>query len=240
MRSIFVGIEYAGKSTLIDLLDKYYRNRKIHTHGDDHFTIPDATLSPTSRKVMVSLPDDMKERMQRMQIHYHIDIIKKYACPLIAGWHIEEAVYTDMYGDDPESPYYKRYVYNFQRLYEAQVLEGNIPDLVMFHVTASDEEIARRMHEFPHEYPIVQEKDILEVKRRFDEEISKSLFTQGGRTVVIDTTGKTPEESFDEVLMKSEPLVTFGEIAVRAMEVPDGDYDVIYKNGVRLMESSGK
>ena len=240
MRSIFVGIEYAGKSTLIDLLDKYYRNRKIHTHGDDHFTIPDATLSPTSRKTMVSLPDDMKERMQRMQIHYHIDIIKKYACPLIAGWHIEEAVYTDMYGDDPESPYYSRYVYNFQRLYEAQVLEGNIPDLVMFHVTASDEEIARRMHEFPHEYPIVQEKDILEVKRRFDEEISKSLFTQGGRTVVIDTTGKTPEESFDEVLMKSEPLVTFGEIAVRAMEVPDGDYDVIYKNGVRLMESSGK
>ncbi len=240
MRSIFVGIEYAGKSTLIDLLDKYYRNRKIHTHGDDHFTIPDATLSPTSRKVMVSLPDDMKERMQRMQIHYHIDIIKKYACPLIAGWHIEEAVYTDMYGDDPESPYYKRYVYNFQRLYEAQVLEGNIPDLVMFHVTASDEEIARRMHEFPHEYPIVQEKDILEVKRRFDEEISKSLFTHGGRTVVIDTTGKTPEESFDEVLMKSEPLVTFGEIAVRAMEVPDGDYEVIYKNGVRLMESSGK
>ena len=175
-----------------------------------------------------------------MQIHYHIDIIKKYACPLIAGWHIEEAVYTDMYGDDPESPYYKRYVYNFQRLYEAQVLEGNIPDLVMFHVTASDEEIARRMHESPHEYPIVQEKDILEVKRRFDEEISKSLFTQGGRTVVINTTGKTPEESFDEVLMKSEPLVTFGEIAVRAMEVPDGDYDVIYKNGVRLMESSGK
>ena len=240
MRSIFVGIEYAGKSTLIDLLDKYYRNRKIHTHGDDHFTIPDATLSPTSRKTMVSLPDDMKERMQRMQIHYHIDIIKKYACPLIAGWHIEEAVYTDMYGDDPESPYYSRYVYNFQRLYEAQVLEGNIPDLVMFHVTASDEEIARRMHEFPHEYPIVQEKDILEVKRRFDEEISKSLFTQGGRTVVINTTGKTPEESFDEVLMKSEPLVTFGEIAVRAMEVPDGDYDVIYKNGVRLMESSGK
>jgi len=240
MRSIFVGIEYAGKSTLIELLDRYYRHRSIRTHGDDHFTIPDATLSPASRKTMVGLPDDMKERMQRMQIHYHIDIIKKYACPLIAGWHIEEAVYSDMYGDEPSSPYYKRYVYNFQRLYETQVLEGNIPDLVMFHVTADDEVIARRMHECSHEYPIVREQDIPEVKRRFDEEVSKSLFTHGGRTVVIDTTDKTPEESFDEVLLKSEPLVTFGEIAVRAMEVPDGDYEVTYENGIRRMESSIK
>ena len=240
MRSIFVGIEYAGKSTLIEMLDRYYRHRSIRTHGDDHFTIPDATLSPASRKTMVDLPDDMKERMQRMQIHYHIDIIKKYACPLIAGWHIEEAVYSDMYGEDPSSPYYKRYVYNFQRLYETQVLEGNIPDLVMFHVTASDEVIARRMHESPHEYPIVREQDISEVKRRFDEEVSKSLFTHGGRTIVIDTTEKTPEESFDEVLLKSEPLVTFGEIAVRAMEVPDQDYEVSYENGIRRMEPSIK
>ena len=240
MRSIFVGIEYAGKSTLIELLDRYYRHRSIRTHGDDHFTIPDATLSPASRKTMVGLPDDMKERMQRMQIHYHIDIIKKYECPLIAGWHIEEAVYSDMYGDDPSSPYYKRYVYNFQRLYETQVLEGNIPDLVMFHVTASDEVIARRMSESPHEYPIVRQQDIPEVKRRFDEEVSKSLFTHGGRTVVIDTTEKTPEESFDEVLLKSDPLVTFGEIAVRAMEVPDQDYEVRYENGIRRMEPSIK
>ena len=240
MRSIFVGIEYAGKSTLIELLDRYYRHRSIRTHGDDHFTIPDATLSPASRKTMVGLPDDMKERMQRMQIHYHIDIIKKYACPLIAGWHIEEAVYSDMYGDDPSSPYYKRYVYNFQRLYETQVLEGNIPDLVMFHVTASDEVIARRMSESPHEYPIVRQQDIPEVKRRFDEEVSKSLFTHGGRTVVIDTTEKTPEESFDEILLKSDPLVTFGEIAVRAMEVPDQDYEVRYENGIRRMEPSIK
>ena len=68
MRSIFVGIEYAGKSTLIEFLEQYYRHRNIRTHGDDHFTIPDATLSPTSRKTMVGLPEDMKERMQRMQI----------------------------------------------------------------------------------------------------------------------------------------------------------------------------
>ncbi len=235
MRSIFVGVEYAGKSTLIDLLGEYYRQRKVRIHGDDHFTIPDSTLSAPSREIMVDLPEDIKERMQRMQIHYHVDIIKKYACPLIAGWHIEEAIYADFYGDDPDSPYYKRYAYQFQRLYEAQVLEAHLPDIVMFHVTASDEEIAWRMSENPHEYPIVREGDIAEIKRRFDEEIEQSLFTHAHRTVVLDTTGKMPQESFDELLALSEPLVTMGEVALRNIEVPQGEYEVKYVNGVRQM-----
>ena len=76
MRSIFVGIEYAGKTTLIDLLQAYYYKRGRQTHNDDHFTIPDATLSPESRAAYIHYPNDVKERMQRMQLHYHIDIIK--------------------------------------------------------------------------------------------------------------------------------------------------------------------
>ena len=60
MRSIFVGIEYAGKETLASMLGDYYRHRKMPIHGDDHFTIPDSTLSPESRAIMVDLPDDMK------------------------------------------------------------------------------------------------------------------------------------------------------------------------------------
>ncbi len=240
MRSIFVGCEYAGKSTLIDLLGQYYRQRKVRIHGDDHFTIPDSTLSVSSRAAMIDLPGDIKERMQRMQIHYHVDIIKKYACPLIAGWHIEEAIYTDFYGDDPDSPYYKKYAYQFQRLYESQVLEGHLPDIVMFHVTASDEEIARRMRETPHEYPIVRERDIAEIKKRFAEEIKKSLFTHAGYTIELDTTGKTPQQSLDELLARSEPLVTMGEVALRALEVPQEEYEVKYINGVRRMVSAEK
>ena len=235
MRSIFVGIEYAGKSTLASMLGEYYRQHKVPIHGDDHFTIPDSTLSPESRKIMVDLPNDMKERAQRMQIHYHVDIIKKYACPLIVGWHLEEAIYSDVYGEDPDNPYYPNYHYGFQRLYESLVLEAHLPDVVMFHVTASDEEIATRMKDDPHEYPIVREQDIADVKKRFDEEIEKSLFTHQRRTVVLDTTGKTPEKSFDELLLLSEPLVTMGELAMRAMQVPDEDYEVVYENRVRKM-----
>jgi hypothetical protein len=51
--------------------------------------------------------------------------------------------------------------------------------------------------------------------------------------VVLDTTGKTPQESFDELLELSEPKITMGELAVRAMEVPAGEYEVVYENGVR-------
>jgi hypothetical protein len=170
-----------------------------------------------------------------MQIHYHVDIIKKYACPLIVGWHLEEAIYSDVYGEDLDNPYYPNYHYGFQRLYESLVLEAHLPDVVMFHVTASDEEIATRMKDDPHEYPIVREQDIADVKKRFDEEIEKSLFTHQRRTVVLDTTGKTPEQSFDELLLLSEPLVTMGELAMRAMEVPDKDYEVVYEKRMRKM-----
>ena len=235
MRSIFVGIEYAGKSTLVQLLAEYYRKRDLRVHLDDHFSIPDATLSPESQKIMLDLPDDMKERMQRMQIHYHVDILRKYKYPIFAGWHIEEAVYTSFYGSNPESPYYENYAYQFHRLYEAQVLELQLPDIVLFHITASDAVIRQRMLENPHAYQIIGEEDIPELKKRFEEEVAQSLLTCQGRTVVLDTTDKTPRASLDELLLLSEPLVPPGEVALRALPVPDKQYEVRYENGVRKM-----
>jgi hypothetical protein len=162
-------------------------------------------------------------------------VIKNYPNTLIAGWHIEEAVYSAMYGDDPESPYYKNYHYRAQRIYEAQVFEARLPDVVLVHLTASDDAIRQRMRTQPHEYQIIKEKDIPEIKRRFSEEVDKSLFTHNGRKIVIDTTDKTPQESLDELLVLSEPLITFGELAIRAMPIPDGDYEVKYENGTRKM-----
>ena len=103
----------------------------------------------------------------------------------------------------------------------------------MIHVTASDAAIEERMETDPHEYQIIKKADIPELKRLFQEEIDRSLFAQAGRKIVLDTTEKTPTESLDELLLLSEPLVTFGELAVRAMEVPETDYQVRYENGVR-------
>jgi hypothetical protein len=232
MRSIFVGIEYAGKSTLIGLLAQYYRQLHRPVHLDDHFSIPDATLSPASRAMMPSFPADVKERMQRMQIHYHVDILREYECPVLAGWHIEEAVYSAFYGADG-GLYYPGYNYHFQRLYEAAVLEHHLPDLVMVHVTASADALRRRMTEQPHEYQIIRAEDIPVLEARFAEEVGRSLFTHQGRTIVLDTTEKTPRESFDELLLRSEPLVTPGEIALRSLPRPAGEAEVRYEHGVR-------
>ncbi len=233
MRSIFVGTEYAGKSTLIQLLSDYYRRRHLHPHVDDHFSIPDGTLSPASRQLMLGLPDDMKERMQRLQIQYHVEILKRYAYPIFGGWHIEEAVYTAVYGNNPDSPYYSNYAHAFHRLYEAQILEARLEDVVLFHVTASDEALVDRMRCQPHEYPITRAGDVTELKRRFADEVANSLFTFQGRTVVLDTTDKTPTQSFDELLLASDPLVSIGELALRSLPVPDGPTEVCYRDGVR-------
>ena len=235
MRCVFVGIEYAGKSTLIQGLTAYYRQRSLRVHGDDHFTIPDSTLSPESRAAYVDYPNDVKERMQRMQIHYHVEVLRNYDHVMISGWHIEEAIYSKVYGEDPESPYYPRYGYGQQRIYEAQVLEARLPDVVLIHVTASDEAIRERMRSAPHEYQIIREADIADLKARFAEEVDKSLFTHKGWRIEIDTTEATPEQSLDELLLKSEPHITQGELALRQLAVPTGEYEVIYENGVRRM-----
>lgn len=96
MRAIFTGIEYAGKTTLINLLGSYYEERGLPAHYDDHFSLPDRTLSEESRKLLLNAPDDMKERYQRMQIQFHIELIEFIQNPLFGGWFIEEAVYCDI------------------------------------------------------------------------------------------------------------------------------------------------
>jgi hypothetical protein len=235
MRCIFAGIEYAGKSTLIDLLARYYQRRGRRAHVDDHFSIPDSTLSPESRAAMVEFPNDVKERMQRMQINYHIEVIKNYENVLLGGWHLEEAIYSSVYGSDPDSAYYPNYWHGVQRIYETRVLEDRLPDIVLVHISASDEAIAARMRAQPHPYQIIKEKDIPDLKRRFEEEVEASLFCWGGRRIDLDTTDKTPQQSLDEVLERSEPLVTAGEAALRAIPVPDGDFTIRYRDGVREM-----
>ncbi len=235
MRCVFVGVEYAGKSTLIDLLSTYYRHRAQPVHGDDHFTIPDSTLSPESRELMIGFPNDVKERMQRMQIQYHVEVIRNYANTLISGWHIEEAIYSEFYGEDEDSPYYPRYGYRQQRLYESQVLEARLPDIVFIHVKATEEAIRERMKANPHDYQIIKEADVGRLLDRFTDEVERSLFTDKGRLIELDTTEKTPEESLDELLTASERLITAGEVAMRAIDVPAPEYEVQYEKGLRRM-----
>jgi hypothetical protein len=71
------------------------------------------------------------------------------------------------------------------------------------------------------------------VKELFVQEVGQSLFKYQGRTITLDTTDRTPSETLDELLAASEPLITAGEIALRALPLPEGDYEVRYEDGVR-------
>ena len=115
------------------------------------------------------------------------------------------------------------------------VLEARLPDVVLIHLTADDEAIRERMRTDPHEYQIIDEKDIPDLKKRFEDEVDQSLLTRNGHLVTLDTTEKSPADSLDELLLKTDPLVTDGELAMRAMPVSEGDYEVRYENGVRKM-----
>ena len=87
----------------------------------------------------------------------------------------------------------------------------------------------------PHPYQIMREEDIVQLQAEFEAEIEQSLFTLQGRRVTLDTTGRSPQESLDELLLLTEPLITPGELAIRALAVPDGDYEIKYINGKRQL-----
>ncbi|MDD9986073.1 MAG: hypothetical protein OXQ31_07375 [Spirochaetaceae bacterium] len=80
--------------------------------------------------------------------------------------------------------------------------------MVLFHLTADDEAIGQRMTDAPHEHQVIRQPDIARIKERFADEVENSLFRKVGRGVTIDTIGRTPEQSLDEILLKSEPMVT--------------------------------
>ncbi len=138
-----------------------------------------------------------------------------------------------MYGNVTGNPYYPNYIHHNQRHYEVMVLEARLPDVVLVHLTADDEAIRERMRSDPHEYQIIEEKDIPDLKQRFEDEVDRSLLTRNGRVVTLDTTDKSPEETLDELLLKTEPLVTDGEMAMRAVPVPEGDFVIRYEHGAR-------
>jgi hypothetical protein len=49
-------------------------------------------------------------------------------------------------------------------------------------------------------------------------------------TVVLDTTGKDPSESVDELLLGSEPLITAGEVAIATTNRNAGWISTEYAN----------
>ena len=211
MRVIVTGCEYTGTSTLargfVDRLYDEYGGRgelppRFSIH--DHFEVPDLVHEPLTdqeRDSFLGLAPRLKEVFQRYNILHHTPqpqaTRQTPSVMVLVGFHIAEAVYAPMYfGYGLEGEPLDRG--KFARRIDGEIMEFG-PDTVMALLTASPEDIARRMAASRHRYGTVQEKDIETVLARFDEEYAASTI---GRKLRIDTGGKTPEETLEEFVLK--------------------------------------
>lgn len=190
MRTIVVGCEYSGVTTLIEGIMDWGHERDINHHLDDHFTIPDRQhLAPEDRETMAHLSPALKERFQRMQLVYHIRLLHRYDHILLGGFHIEEAIYGPLY-------YYPGGVASEIREYEEEMPKNTI----LVHLTASPEAIQKRMETDPHEYSLIQTEDIPTLLERFQQEFDASLIPN---KIQIDTSDLAPEGLLQTFLSQS-------------------------------------
>ena len=196
MRAIVVGCEYSGVTTLIDGLMDWGHERGLHHHLDDHFTIPDYQhLSPEDREMMVNLTPTLKERFQRMQIVYHIRVLRRYEHALLGGFHIEEEIYGPRY-----------YYPDMAVAHKAREYEAELPgDEILAHVTASPEVIQARMEANPHEYTLIKKADIPELLDQFQQEFEASVIK---RKIQIDTSDLAPDQLLQTFLDQAAPLLS--------------------------------
>ena len=230
MNIILVGCEFAGKTTLADLIVEWCEhNLGGSSHFHDHFTIPSSELTgQASEEYKVAHPE-IKEMLQRFMISYHVSE-SFYGNPdhNLMGAHIEEAVYAPLYygyggkdsGASSRSPEGQRS--EMARDIEKEVLE-RAPECVLILVEATPEVIRERMRASivpdgetvaaqrrskPFGEPtrgVVREEDVEMVLDRFREEFAASVIRN---KMVLDTTSASPEETLAEFVKEMELFLT--------------------------------
>lgn len=189
MKVIVIGCEYSGKSTFANNLAEWGKKHDMWFHLDDHFTIPDSSLSKEDRDVMLTLSPQFKERFQRFQAVYHVRIMNIFRDALEVGFYSEDTIY---------GPIYYGYKENFLAIRHGRELEKELPkDTILVLLTASPETIANRMKESPHEYQVIKKEDIPMLLEAFEKEFQNSTIHP---KIEIDTTKMSPEQVLDEFL----------------------------------------
>lgn len=179
MRMIVVGCEYVGKSTFLQKVLEWGQARHIHFHVDDHFTIPDSSLTDEDRDLFAKLPPMIKERYQRFQIWYHVRLLNTFDDMVAVGFHIEEVIYDPVY-------------FNFTPHINPHEVEASLPsDTILLLLRASPDAILDRMERDPHKYNVIQKDDVPELLAKFETAYQQSIIQ---RKISIDTTNLTPDE----------------------------------------------
>ncbi len=203
MKLIITGCEYAGKTTLSKRVQAWIEETmgKPLVGFHDHFTFPDVAheeMSPEEYDQVRALSPRLKTMFQNHQMLYHLNSSFLYDHDnLLIGFHLENAIYGPLYygyADDgvPES---------IARHVESDIMH-HAPDTIMVLLKASPDAIKERMKDAPHPRGAVQEQDVEHVLQRFDEEFGRSLIRY---KFVIDTTTKTPNQTFAAFLNEVQP-----------------------------------
>ena len=196
MYLIVIGCEYVGKTAFAEGLMAWGKPRGFDFHLDDHFTIPDSSLSKEDRDVMLGLSPEFKERFQRFQAIYHVRLFTLYRDMLELGFYSEDTVY---------GPLYYGYELGFLAASQGRELEKELPkNTIIVLLTAAEETIAERMEAEPHEYQVIKKEDIPMLLEKFEEEFTASTIHS---KITIDTTDKTPEQILDEFHRLAKPFL---------------------------------
>ena len=216
MNLVFVGCEYAGKSTLAAEVMKWAEQTLGGTsHFHDHFSVPSSELSPEAAESAKNAHPQFLEMFQRFSLTYHLDP-SFYGSPdhNLMGFVIEEAVYAPLYygygGPDSQSPQRSPEGQRTEmaRLFETKMLE-KAPDTVLVLFKADPAVIRRRMREAPHTHQVVRDEDVEQVLARFEEEFEASLIR---KRIVLDTSTATVEETLAEFVEKYQPFFSNADL----------------------------
>ena len=212
MNLVFVGCEYAGKSTLAGEVIKWAEESLGGTsHFHDHFSVPSSELSPEAQESVLAVHPQFLEMFQRYSLTYHLgDGFYSHGDHNLMGFVIEEAVYAPLYygyggpdsGAPKRSPEGQRT--EMARSFESEML-AKAPGTVQVLLKADPGVIRRRMKEAPHTHPIVRDQDVEQVLARFEEEFEASLIQ---RRMVIDTSTATVAQTLAEFVEGYQPFMS--------------------------------
>ena len=225
MKLILVGCEYSGTTTLAHAIFKWGEEEMGAEFGlfHDHYKVPHTSghpptdhlseLNDDEQEQVLALAPKIKELIQRHSMYYHIQPHAFldgrqheqgfYPDYLMIGLHVEDTIYGRLYFDyGREGQPGDRGVVgpNIER-----AIMEHAPDMVMVHVKAAPEVIARRMRENPHKRGVLREKDIPLVLEQFAGAYRKSMIRN---KLELDTSTATVEETLRELADKLEPFLT--------------------------------
>ena len=211
MRLVITGIEYSGKSSLGEALCEWIRTTmgQEETGTHDHYwpNISHQDLTDEEQKYLLGLSPRLKELVMRNTSDYHVQ--HSFYGPsepdhIVIGAHIEDAVMGPFYYGYGSSDDIQARSTIVNPILEAEILR-NGPDTVLVHLKASVDVIRQRMNDSPHPNSVLQGKDVPIILGRFEEEVAGSKL---GQRIVIDTSGKTVEQTLNEFVQELEPYLT--------------------------------